>query len=463
MDKGRNEEKKKLVVIGGNAAGLSAASQVKRLQPSWDVVVFEKNSYISYAACGMPYYIEGLVKDVEELIELTPRAVIDERRIDLRLGYEVTKIIPAEKKVVVKSKEEGEQEESFDFLLLATGSLPEISGLEFPQSDRIFVLKNLEDMQKIDLFIRESSPTSCAVIGGGYIGIEMLEAFKARGLETHLIHRRADLAKTFEKEISDLIKEEMSARGIVLQLETGIKKIKEEKGKIVVVTDKGDLKYDFVFLGLGVVPNTKLAKESGIELGVKGAVKVNEYLQTNYDFIYAAGDCAQTINMISREPVYTPLALKANKEGMLAGMNIAGRKAPFPGVLGTAITKFFSLGIARTGLTFEEAEKLRFNPVKITVNSRTRARYYPPSENMFSLIIADKNSGRILGAQLAGPLDSVKRIDVYAAALYNRMPLDEIFNLDLAYAPPFSPVYDPVLLAARVGKKLGVRDVSQGK
>ncbi|NMB35826.1 MAG: FAD-dependent oxidoreductase [Firmicutes bacterium] len=444
--------KKKLVVIGGDAAGMSGASQVKRLRPAWDVVVFEKTGYISYAACGMPYYIEGLIPDKERLIELTPETAVKKRNIDLRLKHEVVKIDPQDKKITVKN-EEGEHEESFDLLLIATGSRPQTSGINCQKSDKAFVLKNLDDMEKIDAFIRKNSPGRCAVIGGGYIGIEMAEAFKSRGIETHLIHRRTDLARTFEVEVSDLIKKELSQNGVVLNLKTAIKEIKEEGENIIVSTDRGDLEYDFVFLGLGAVPATKLAVESGIELGVKESIKVDEYLQTNYPYIYAAGDCVQAVHMVSRKPVYTPLALKANKEGMLAGMNIAGIRTPFRGVLGTAITKCFNLGVARTGLTYEEATRHNFNAVKITINSWSRARYYPGSENIFSLVIAEKNTGIVLGAQLAGPIDAIKRIDVYATAIHNKMTLDDIFNLDLAYAPPFAPVYDPVLLAARVGRK----------
>ncbi len=443
---------KRLVVIGGDAAGMSGASQVKRLKPAWEVIVFEKTDFISYAACGMPYYIGGLIPDKEQLIELTPERAVSERKIDVRLRHEVVKIIPRAKKVIVKN-EQGTQEERFDFLLIATGSLPQTSGIKYYRSDRVFLLKDMHDMEKVETFIQKNAPRKCAVIGGGYIGLEMAEAFKMRGLETHLIHRRADLSRAFEVEISDLIKKEMSEKGIILNLETSIEEIKDVGENVVVVTDKGNLEYDFVFLGLGTIPASALAAKCGIELGAKGAIKVNEYLQTNFEHIYAAGDCVQGTNMLSKEPVYMPLALKANKEGMIAGMNIAGIKTPFRGVLGTAITKCFSLGVARTGLTYDEALGNNFDPVKITLNSRDRARYYPGAENIFSMVIAEKGTGLILGAQLAGAIDAVKRIDVYATAIYNKMTLEDVFNLDLAYAPPFAPVYDPVLLAARVGRK----------
>lgn len=444
---------KKVVVIGGNAAGMSAASQVKRLKPDWEAIVFEKSEYISYASCGMPYYIEGLVAELHHLMELTPDSVVKDRNIDLRLNYEVIEVNPEDKSVKLKTPD-GLISQDFDYLVIATGTLPQTKGIDIPQqTDRIFTLRSLNDIKKINNLIEKEKPGKCAVIGGGYIAIEMSEAFKIRGIETHLIHRRNDLAKTFEKEISDKIKEKMLEEGIILNLQTAVQSLEEKNDLAVVHTDKGTLQYDFVLVATGVMPNTGFLKDTPIELGLKNAVKVNEFLQTNYDYIYAAGDCAETRNMITGKSAYVPLALKANKEGFIAGINICDGKEKFSGILGTAITKVFDLGIARTGLTFEEAEKNGFNPVKYGLASLSRAKYYPGAEKINSIIIADKNDGRILGAQLAGPLDSVKRIDVYATMIHNGMTVKEAFNLDLSYAPPFSPVYDPVLLAARVGRK----------
>jgi len=445
--------KKRVVVIGGNAAGMSAASQVKRQKPEWEAVVLEKGEYISYAACGMPYYLEGIIPELEQLMELSPENAVNERNIDLRLNHEVTKIAPREKQVEVKSPQ-GPVLLDFDYLVIATGALPLEGGIESSQSGRIFTLKSLSDSSKIKNFLESSRPQKCAVIGGGYIAVEMLEAFKVRGLQTHLIHRRNDLARTFEKEISSLIKEKIVNEGIVMHLNTPVSAVQEKDGQAVVITADGqELNFDFVLVATGVRPNTALLAGTGIELGIKEAVRVNEHLQTNFDYIYSAGDCTETKNIITGGPTYTPLALKANKEGFIAGLNICGKKEVFPGIVQTAITKFFNLGIARTGLSMEEAEKNALNPVKYTLSSRSRARYYPGSEMLHSVVIISKNDGRLLGAQLAGPLDSVKRIDVYAAAITAGMTVGDLFNLDLAYAPPFSPVYDPVILAARVGRK----------
>ncbi|MDW7649706.1 MAG: FAD-dependent oxidoreductase [Bacillota bacterium] len=443
---------KKVIVIGGNAAGLSAASQIKRQKPAWETIVIEKGRYISYAACGIPYYIAGLVPELDELIELTPKQVIEERKIDLRLQHEVTNINPDEKVVELKTPT-GTTTESFDFLVISTGAIPSTKGITVSGTDRIFTISNLESTEKITDFMTQEKPQTCAVIGGGYIAVEMLEAFRSKGLETHMIHRREDLSNTFEKELSNFIKEKMRKEGIILHLNTHIKRVDEKNNKVVISTETGELLYDFVVIATGVAPNTAFLKASGIELGIKNSVKVNTRMQTNYPYIYAAGDCAQTTNLITGRPDYVALALKANREGYVAGVNICGGQDEFPGVLGTAITKIFDLGIARTGLSLEQAQTLNFNPVKYLVSGRSRARYYPGGGQLHTVVIAGKDDGRILGAQLAGPLDAVKRIDVYAVMIQNKMTIADAFNLDVSYAPPFAPVYDPVVLAARVGKK----------
>lgn len=445
---------KKVLVIGGNAGGMSAASQVKRQRPGWEVTVLEKGRDISYGACGMPYYLEGIIPDPGELVALTPAEARQGRKIDLRLHHEATRVDPHKKQVEARAPG-GTRVFSFDYLVIATGVAPVTTGLQLPggETRRIFTLRSLGDMQEIEKLIKGGSPARCAVIGGGYIAVEMVEAFKARGLETHLVHRREDLANTFEKEISQAILKKMQEEGIVLKLNHSVSQLEEKEGRVTLKTDRGDLVYDLALVSTGVKPQTGFLKGSGLELGVKGTVKVNRYLQTNYDYIYAAGDCTETTNLITGKPVHVPLGPKANKEGYMAGINICGGREQFPGVLGSAITKVFDLGVSRTGLTYAEARENGFDPVKYQVVSPSRAGYYPGGGPLVSVITVDRPGGRILGAQLAGPLDSVKRVDVYAALIYNRMTLQEAFNLDLAYSPPFSPVYDPVIMAARVGKK----------
>lgn len=444
---------KKVVVIGGNAAGMSAASQVKRQKPDWDVVVFEKGSYISYAACGIPYYVQGLVPQLEKLITVTPEEAVKKRKLNLKLNHKVVAIEPEEKRVIV-DEPNGTVTATFDYLVIATGARPLKAGIEYAPSKRIFTANDLNDADGLRRFIEMERPGKCAVIGGGYIALEMLEALKERGLETHLIHRREDLSRNFEIEISDLAKSEMVREGIVLNLSQPVSRVFEKDETVEVHTQREILNYDLVIVATGVEPNSDLADNCGIQTGIKGAIRVNEYMQTDYQHIFAAGDCVETRNLITGKLVFVPLALKANKEGVVAGINVCGGQEVFPGILGTAITKFCNIGLARTGITLAEAEEDGFDAIKYSVKSGSRAHYYPGGGSLEAVLIADKKTGRLLGAQLAGPVDSVKRIDVYATAITAEMTLNQIFQLDLSYAPPFSPVYDPVILAGRVGRKM---------
>ncbi len=443
---------KKVVVIGGNAGGLSAASQVKRQQPEWDVIVLEKGQYISYAACGIPYHVEGIVPGLDNLLGVSPEDARKKRKLDLRLNSEVTAIDPGGKSVTFKD-DQGKNTIDFDYLVIATGARPMQTGIEYTPAKRIFNAHKLDDSEAIRSFIESEKPRSCAVVGGGYIAIEMLEAFLARGLETHLFHRRDSLSRSLEKEISDLGLAEMEKEGVKLRLNKTVKKVTESNGKAKVHCENETADFDLVIVAAGVEADSALARAARIETGIKKSIKVNEYMQTNYPYIYSAGDCTETKNIISGKPVFVPLALKANKEGVAAGVNISGGKEAFPGVLGTAITKFRSLGLARTGLTLAEAEESGFKAVSFSVTAGSKSGYYPGVGPLTAVLVAEQGTGRLLGAQLAGPVDGVKRIDVYATAITVKMTMEEIYQLDLAYAPPFSPVYDPVVLTGRVGRK----------
>lgn len=443
---------KKVIAIGGNAGGLSAASQVKRQQPDWDVIVLEKGQYISYAACGIPYHVEGIVPSLDNLMGVSPEDARKKRKLDLRLNSEVTEI-DAEQKTITFKTDRGKSTADFDYLVIATGARPMQAGIEYTPSKRVYNAHTLEDSEAMRSFIEKEKPRSCAVVGGGYIAIEMLEAFLARGLETHLFHRRASLSRSLEKEISDLGLAEMEKEGVKLHLNKTVKEVTETNSGVEVHCDEESAEFDLVVVAAGVEANSDLARAAGIETGIKNSIKVNEYMQTSYPFIYSAGDCTETKNIVSGQPVFVPLALKANKEGAAAGANISGGKEVFPGVLGTAITKFRDLGLARTGLTLAEAEENGFKATSFSVTAGSKSGYYPGVGPLTAVLIAEQETGRLLGAQLAGPIDGVKRIDVYATAITVKMTLDDIFQLDLAYAPPFSPVYDPVVLAGRVGRK----------
>jgi len=442
----------KVVVIGGDAAGMSAASQIKRQKPEYEVILFERGTYISYAACGIPYFIGGAVGRLDDLIEVSPEEAREKRKIDLRLGHTVTAIDPQARTVTVEV--DGKIfDEPFDRLVIATGARPETLGIDLSIHPGAFTMNDLYDAGRIRSFIEKRRPGRIAVLGGGYIGIEAVEAFSARGIETVLVHRRTELQRSFEKEISDIILHKLAEKGVELRLGAAVSGLEQHKNGIAVLTDTGPVECDAALFAVGVVPNSELAEAVGIPLGAKRAIRVNEYMETGEQGIYAAGDCATSRMIGFPLEVHTPLALKANKQGMLAGANIAGSKEPFAGVMNTAIMKIFDLGVSRTGLSFGQARDLGLDPEKIIVQSRDRARYYPGSQTMTSLVIVSRKDRRVLGAQMAGEVGSVKRIDVYSTAIHNRMTIDGLFDLDLAYAPPFSPVYDPVLLAARVARK----------
>ena len=444
---------KTILIIGGNAAGMSAASQIKRQQPEWDVTVFEKGEYISYAGCGIPYHIQGLVPKLEALIAVTPEEAVEKRKINLLLKHEVISIDPEEKCVTVKNENTADKKFAFDYLLIATGASPIKDVIKHPPSERIYTVHTLNDSVSMRNLVDSGEMKKCAVIGGGYIALEMLEALKDRGLETHLFHRRDSLSRSFEEEISEIAIEEMKKESIVLHLNNPVTEITRDNDSLIIGANGEKLSFDLAVIGVGVEPNSALAAACGIQTGLKNSIRVNEFMQTNYPYIYAAGDCAETKNIITGKPVYIPLGLKANKEGVAAGVNISGGEEKFPGILGTAITKFFNMGLARTGLTLEEAEKNGFSAKKFSIKAGSKSHYYPGAGALNIVLIYENNSGRLLGAQLAGQLDAVKRIDVYAAAITAGMNLDDIFQLDLAYAPPFSPVYDPVVLSGRVGRK----------
>ena len=442
----------KIIIIGGDAAGMSAASQVKRQRPEYEVVVFERGEYISYAACGIPYFVGGAVPGLEDLIEVSPAEAREKRKVDLRLGHTATAIDPTQHTVTVECA--GVRTiEPYDRLLIATGARAQTQGIDCGAYPNVFTMNDLYDAARIKRFIAEQKPASVAVIGGGYIGLEAVEAFHSQGIPTTLVHRRQDLHRSFEKEISEIIKSKLSEQGVTLSLGQAFSGLEQRGEKIGIVRETDILECDAVLIAIGVEPNSELALSAGIELGVARAIRVNEFMQTNQEGIYAAGDCATAILSTFGLEVHAPLALKANKQGLIAGMNMAGAREAFAGVMNTAITKVFDLGVARTGLAFDQAVKLGLEPEKVMVQSRDKARYYPGASPLTSLVIVGGKNRRVLGAQLAGRIEAVKRIDVNATAIFGAMTIDQVFDLDLAYAPPFSPVYDPVLLAARVARK----------
>jgi NADPH-dependent 2,4-dienoyl-CoA reductase/sulfur reductase-like enzyme len=447
----------KLVVIGGDAAGMSAASQARKLlKDALEVVVFERGHFTSYSACGIPYWIGGAVAERDALIARTPE-VHRENGIDVRLRHEVTGIDLDRREVVAHDLTAGgEVRESFDHLVYATGAAPVTPPWARERGGGVFGVQTLDDGDAIHRWLDEHDVRRAVVIGGGYIGVEMAEAMKQRGLEVTLLEKSAQPMKaTVDPDMGALVHTAIEKQGIDVRTEAHVDGLDMRDGRVHgVVTPGGTLPADIVVLGIGVRPNTALAERSGLPLGPTGGLPTDLRMRVvgengPVEGVWAAGDCVQTIHRVSKRPVHVPLGTHANKQGRVAGINIGGGYATFPGVIGTAVTKVCDLEVARTGLTSSEAEAAGYAFVTAAVESTSRAGYYPGAAPMTIKLIAEKRTGLLLGAQIVGSSEAAKRIDALAIAIWNRMTVEEMTALDLGYAPPFAPVWDPVLIAAR--------------
>ncbi|WP_294822052.1 FAD-dependent oxidoreductase [uncultured Flavobacterium sp.] len=440
-----------LVIIGGDAAGMSAASKVRREQPGREIIVFEKSQYTSYSACGIPYYISETVKTVDELIVRSPQKFRDKYNIDVRTLHLVLEVDTKNKRIKVQDKVKQEEFwQDYGQLLIATGGkafCPDIKGTD---AENVFGISTLKSGINLEKYIEEAAPKTAVIIGGGYIGLEMAEALLIRGLKVSLVNRGKQVMNTLDPDMGEIVSQAMRNLGVTLYLGEELVSF-EMKGNCVtaVETDRQTIPTDIVVLGMGTAPNTGFLKGSGIELGIKGAIKVNAHMRTNVPGVWAAGDCTETLHLVSRHHVYIAMGTLANKTGVVAGSNIAGENLMFPGAVGTAVCKVCKYEVGRTGLQEKELEKLGMDYVTATIASKTRAHYYPGARNITVKLLAEKNSGRLLGGQIIGEEGAAKRIDVLATALTHNLTLQNIIDLDLSYAPPFSPVWDPVQTAAR--------------
>ncbi len=447
----------RLIVIGGVAAGMSAASQAKRRNKDLEVVVFERDPHISYGACGIPYYLGDVIKDPNSLLVLPLEKARKERGIDVRINHEVVELDAKNKKVKVLNKEENKEfEMEFDRLVYTTGASPIRLNVPGGELENIFYLRTLKDGLRIKQFLVEEKPRKAVLVGAGFIGLEVAENLKRIGLDVTVIELLPHALGTMDPDISKIATDEMEKNGVKFLFETKVEGFEGEDGKVKrVITNNGTVEADFVLVGIGVKPNVELAKEAGIELGETGAIKTNDYLRTNFHYIFAAGDCAEYKHRITGKPAFVPLALNANRSGRYAGANAAFDRdvEKFPGTLGSAVAKLFGVEIARTGLSTVEAERAGIDFESVVITDHTQAGYYPTKEKITVKLLAEKPSGRLIGAMLAGGKGTGLRIDVLATALHNNMTIKELSEIDLAYAPPFAPTWDPILIAANVGKK----------
>ena len=444
-------KKNKLVVIGGDAAGMSAASKVRREQPDFEIIVFEKSEFTSYSACGIPYFISGKVENLEELIVRSPSEFIKKYNIQVKTLHEVLEVDTDNNKVLVHNYNDKTQFwESYDQLLIATGGKAFCPDVENHTADGIFGIQTLNSGKKVDAFITKQKPKKAVIVGGGYIGLEMAEALILKGIDVTIINRSKEVMSTLDPDMGKKVHDVLQNLGVTIYNLESLDYFEEKDGIVTgVVTDKKTIKTDLVILGMGTAPNTSFLAKSKIKLSDKKAIKVNRFQQTNIKNVWAAGDCAETKNLVSKKPFYIALGTVANKTGLVAGTNIAGGTIKFPGVVATAVCKICVFEIARTGLLEKECKELKIDFVSTVIKSKTRAHYYPEAKDIFVKLIAEKKTGKLLGGQIIGEEGAAKRIDVLATALSNKLTLQNIIDLDLSYAPPFSPVWDPVQTAAR--------------
>lgn len=439
----------KILIIGGDAAGMSAAMQMVRNSSGHEITVLEKGGVYSYGQCGLPYVISGKIESTDELIARTPSTFKEKYGIGARVFHEVQKVDVENKMVSGINHSDGETFSLlYDRLLIATGVssvVPEWEGVTLPG---IFSLKTIPDAKAIMDYLKRDIH-NVTVIGGGYIGLEMAESFAELGKKVTIIERNEQLAKIFDTDMSELIHEEAVKQNIVLKMSESVEAFSGSDHVKSVKTDKGEYETDLVLVAVGVKPNTSFLEGTGIKTIGNGAIQVNAYMQTSVEDIYAAGDCATQYHRVKEKDDHVPLGTHANKQGQIAGLNMVDVHKTFKGIVGTSIIKFFDLTLGRTGLSEKEANMLNIPCGSVTITATDIAGYYPDDKKMKLKLVYHKETHKVLGGQIIGENGVDKRIDVLATAIFHSMTTEELLDLDLAYAPPYNGVWDPIQQAAR--------------
>ena len=437
----------KFVIIGGDAAGMSAASRAKRNKPDMDVIVFEQTQDVSYSACGMPYNIADSNRQMNDLVVRQANVFREKQKIDLKTGHRVESIDIKENKIYGMNQEGQPFFCNYDHLLIATGAspvIPKLPGFDLPGT---FVLKSLADgrylKNKLDKNVQKA-----VIVGMGYIALEMAEAFQTRGIDVSMIKPGPQLLPWLSRTLADKVYQELCDHHINLFAGHEIDCIEPFENQLCVISKDINLKCDIVLTAIGVKPNSHIAKDAGLVSGASGAILVKNTMQTSEENIYAAGDCADAYHLVSGQRVWIPLALYANRGGWATADNIIGKKTIVPGIVGTSVFKVFNMEVARTGLNVMDAQKAGFDPIEMVIQSRSRAHAHPGSCPIDVSMVADKKSGQLLGVQMVGLEGVAHRINAAAIALHAKMNIENFASSDLAYAPPFSPVWDPILVAA---------------
>lgn len=453
----------KVIIIGGVAGGASAAARIRRLDETAQIIVLERSNYVSYANCGLPYFIGGVIREQAELTLQTPQSFWERFHIDVRVRNEAVDIDVKSKTIAIRRLDTGEiYHEQYDKLLLSPGAKPVVPHLPGVTSDRIFSLRTVEDTLRIRKFIEEYKPATAVLVGGGFIGLEMAENLTAMGISVTVIQRSNQLFAPMDADMASFIHAQMRSHGVKLELEKTVTGFSSKGGKpVTMIKDSEPISSDMVLLGVGVEPDTALAEKAGLALGIRGAVAVNEYMETSVPDIYAVGDAVEVSHFVTGKKSLISLAGPANKQGRIAADNICGGNSMFKGTQGSSVIKIFEMTGAVTGINEKTAEAAGIVYDKVVLSPVSHAAYYPGGQTMYMKVLYEKETLRLLGAQIAGYEGVDKRIDVIAAAIRAGMTADKLAELELAYAPPYSSAKDPVNMAGFMIENLETEKVAQ--
>jgi len=437
----------KLLIVGGVAAGMSAAAKARRVNPDLEIGVYTEEDYISYSGCGLPYFIGNKVNSEERLLARSIQE-FQQENITVHTGYRVMEIKAADKILRIRNILTGEDLlASYDQLIIATGARPFVQQAEEQKLKGVFVLRNITDSLAIRDYFTFEKPRRAVIIGGGYVGLEMLENLLEFECSVTVLEKNEHIIPNMDEDMAEILSEYLHSKGVTIRTGVNVLGFNGKRKVRQILTDQGIIPADFVLVAIGVVPNSELAAAAGIELGARNAIRVNSKMETSIAGIYAAGDCATTHHLVSGQEVYLPLGTTANKQGKVAGENAAGGAAEFKGVLGTGIAQVMDMEMSRTGLTEKECDKLKIKYETHLIKAKTAANYYPDAGDMYVKLLSEKESRRLIGGQIMGYTGAAKRIDMLAVAIALKASVDDLVDIDLSYAPPFSTVWDPVLIA----------------
>ena len=450
----------KVIIVGGVAGGATAAARIRRLDEKAQIIIYERSGFISYANCGLPYYIGGEITEKENLTLQTPESFWKRFRIKVFIKHEVTSIDTMKKNVTVRSLETGDiKNDVYDKLVLAPGAKPLIPNMTGTDNPKIFTLRTVEDALKIKEFIGENNPKSAVLAGGGYIGLEMAENLNRLGIKVTIVQMSNQVMDPIDYDMACLVQSELRKNGVLLRLSTTVKGFEDNGGGIKTLVENGEpLESDMVILAIGVVPDNALAKSAGLALGVKGCIVVNGKMETSAKDVYAVGDAVEVTNFVTKTKAAISLAGPANKQGRIAADNICGLPNEFKDSQGSSVIKIFDLTVAATGINEITAAKAGIDYDEVVLKSSSHAAYYPGAKGMTVKVIFEKKTAKILGAQIIGYGGADKRIDVLATAIRAEMTAYDLEDLDLSYAPPYSSAKDPVNMAGYV-----IENVVRGK